>query len=109
MKIQNDGMSGLCREVPGDDLLAVRRGQQMLFGLRKTGRGGRGALGARYRKQERPLSQIQDGKAADITDRNDDEQPFQDGHGFPRVRYIPLTMFSVIFLASPSSIMVLSR
>ena len=53
---------------------------------------------------------IQRGETAEIADRNDDQQPFQDGHDYPVERaYIALTMFSVTFLASPSSIMVLSR
>src|SRR5947207_10247074 len=97
------------RNVPDDDLLAVRRGQNVLFGFREAGCLRRRAGGARNRKQERALHHEQHGERAGISDGNDDQEPFQGGHDAPRAGYIPLTMLSVTFLASPSSIMVLSR
>ena len=81
----------------------------MLFGFRKAGRLRRRARARRGRKQNGALREEQHEQSAGITDRDDDQEPFQGGHDFLRTGYIPLTMLSVTFLASPSSIMVLSR
>src|SRR4051794_16341756 len=109
MEVEDNGTTGPGRNMPDDDLFTVRRVQHMLFGFRKAGRLWRRALGGGYRKQEGALRKKQSGKPAGITDRNDNQQPFQGGHDFARAPgYIPLTMVSVTFFASPSSIMVLS-
>ncbi len=81
----------------------------MFLDGRKAGSDRRRAQGLWNWKQERSLQEDHGGKAAEIADRDDDQKPFQGGHDFPQAIYIPLTMFSVIFLASPSSIIVLSR
>ena len=58
-----------------------------------------------------PQAEEHHDETAGIIDGNDDQQPFQDGHQSRSLvtPYIALTMLSVTFLASPSSIMVLSR
>src|ERR1700709_2785854 len=107
-------MTRLGRNVPDDDLLTIRRGQELFFGFRKArGFGGR-AFRLRYRKEERALRKKQHAKTGDINGRDDNQEPFQDDHvrktqARRKRPYKALTMFSVIFLASPSSIMVLSR
>ena len=95
--------------MPDDDFLTVRRGQDMLFGCRKARLLRRRARDGGNRKQKRALREEQREETADITGRNDNQEPFQGGDGFLQADYIPLTMLSVTFLASPSSIMVLSR
>ena len=99
--------------MPDNDVLAIIRREHVLLRLGQTGHIGRRAPHRRNRKQHRALFEKQHGDAAEIADRNDNQQPLQDGHfrtDLAAARgYIALTMFSVIFLASPSSIMVLSR
>jgi hypothetical protein len=115
VKEQNDGMTGLCRHVPDDHPLAIRGKQKLLFSLGQTRGCRRRAEGLRNGKDERTLLEKQHGNAAEISNRGDKRDPFQDGQhvrqvmGSWRARHIPLTMFSVIFLASPSNIIVLSR
>ncbi len=85
VKIEHDRMARLRRNVPDDDLLAIRRGENMLFSFRKTGRLGRRAHRLRYRKDERALREEQHRKTAEIADRCENDEPFQDGHRFPRI------------------------
>jgi hypothetical protein len=61
-------MAGLRRHVPDNHLLAIRRGEKMLFSLTKAGRFGSCARGLRDRKDERPLREKQDGKTDEIAD-----------------------------------------
>jgi hypothetical protein len=110
-------MAGFCRDVPDDDLLAVARGQKVFFSFRKARGFRRHPPDRRNRKQHGALRGIKHRKTDEIAAHNESNEPFQDDHlstimrdpPWPRWRYIPLTIFSVIFLASPSSIMVLSR
>src|SRR3984893_18926156 len=105
-------MAGLGGHMPDDDRLAVFGREEMLFGFAKARGQRRRSADRRNRKQDRALLEVQHGKAAEIEHRNDNQEPFQDGHVRTVLRssqpaYIALTMFSVTFLASPSSIMVL--
>ena len=50
-------MARFCRDVPDNDVLAVGRGQKMLFSFRKAGSGRRRPHRLRYRKDERPLQE----------------------------------------------------
>src|SRR6202041_2879150 len=84
VEVENDRMAGLGRDMPDDDFFTVRRGQNMLFGLRKAGLLRRRAHDSRDRKQKRALREKQHRKTADISDRNDNQQPFQDDHDLPR-------------------------
>jgi hypothetical protein len=54
----------------------------MFFSRGKAGSLGRGAGGLRNRKDERPLCEKQHNKTSEITDRTENDEPFQDGHGF---------------------------
>ena len=76
-------MTELCRDMPDDDLLAIRRRQDMLFRFRKAGGFGGSAYGLRNRKDQRPLREKQQRKTAEITARCENDEPFQDGHDFP--------------------------
>src|SRR6185437_2306280 len=80
VEVENDGMTGLRRHVPDDDLLAVISVEDVLFGFGKARLLRRGARYGRNRKQEGALRQEQRDEPPGITDRNDNQQPFQDGH-----------------------------
>ncbi len=115
-KIQHDRMSRFGRNMPDNDLLAIRRRQKMFFSFRKAGRFRRRSLRLRNRKEQRRAAGRTVKQRAHRGSRADSEsdEPFQDRswqctRDASMRRHIPLTIFSVIFLASPSSIMVLSR
>ena len=62
--------------------LAIAGCQDMLFGFGKAGRSGTAAPYWRDRKYQRPLQQKQHGKIAEIAHQSQNEEPFQNGHGF---------------------------
>ena len=82
-KIDHGRMARSRRHVPDNDLLAIRRRQNMFFRFRKAGSFGSGAYGLRDRKHQRPLREEQDRKTAEIAARGENDEPFQDGHDFP--------------------------
>src|SRR5439155_19394152 len=76
MEVEHDRTARLGRNVPDDELLAVSRRQDMLFGFRKARRLWRRAHTGRGRKQNRALREEQCEQTTDITSRNDDQEPF---------------------------------
>ena len=76
MEEQNDGTVALGRHVPDDDLLAVRRVEDMLLRRRKLRRGGRGALGL-ARIEKITLHEIQQRDRSGIAENDDRNEPFQ--------------------------------
>ena len=81
MEVEDDGTAWFRRHVPDDDLLAIHRGQDLLLDIMETGGGRCDALARGNGKQDRALHQQHGGEPADVTDGDDDQQPFQDGHG----------------------------
>src|SRR6266851_2429546 len=77
---QDHRPTGLRRHMPDNDLLAIRGGQDVLLGFRKTGGARRRAPDRRNRKQHLALLEEQHGKAAALDQQDDKQKPFQDDH-----------------------------
>ena len=111
VEVEDDGMARLGRHVPDDDLFAVRRGQH--DALRPPESRPPAATCARVSESETGTSAARRTAQARPPRHKPTETTIRSHFRTVMIsrgrRYIPLTMFSVTFLASPSSIMVLSR
>ena len=79
VQIKNDRLAVARRHVPGDDVLAVGRGQRDFFGLRQAGRGRRGVDGF-GKIHQRALREIKHRQHAGIDAQHADDDPHQHRH-----------------------------
>ena len=78
MEEENDGTARLRRDVPGDDPLAIGRGENDLLGRRQAGRDRRRVRRAARKIEQVALDDIKQRHRAGIAEERDAE-PFQDG------------------------------
>src|SRR5262249_23451823 len=80
-KVDDDTMARSCRDRPDDHALTVACAQRVLLGVVEAGLLWRRAHCRRNRKNERALREEQRREPTDVSERRNDEDPFQHYHG----------------------------